>query len=281
MMTIFHFFLALTLYTQPVFDFEEHENKLVFEACISQGKSTVPLYTSDIMKYVVALFRSPYQAGTLEGNETEQLVVNLEAFDCTTFVETVMALTLAGRRENPTYEDFKEELQRIRYRDGIIDGYSSRLHYISDWIRNNKKMGIIEDVTDSIGGIPFSPKLSYMSTHPELYTALKANPAEVEKMKAIEEEVNQDTTLYYIPKGKITRIASKIQDGDILFFTTSIAGLDVQHAGIAYRFGKQLSFFHASSLQGEVAPQPGTLSAYCRNSKTITGIIVVRLNSKQ
>lgn len=245
--------------------------------------SLVLLFGGEVTDNAASFLHIPYEAGTLEVNETEQLVVNFEGMDCTTYVENVMAMTLAGRKENPTYEDFKEELQRIRYRDGIIDGYSSRLHYISDWIGNNKKMSIIEDVTCSLGGIPFSPNLSYMSTHPQSYPALRDNPQEIQRIKEIEEAVNQDTTLCFIPKSQIKKIEANLRDGDILFFTTSISGLDVQHAGIAYRHHGNQTFYHASSRSKKVIIEPGTLDEYCNKSKTITGIIVVRLkkDSKQ
>ena len=35
---------------------------------------------------------------------------------------------------NTTFDDYKAELEKIRYRDGVIDGYASRLHYFCDWI---------------------------------------------------------------------------------------------------------------------------------------------------
>ena len=42
---------------------------------------------------------------------------------------------------------FADNLQKIRYRDGVIDGYTSRLHYTSDWIENGVRQGFLEDVT--------------------------------------------------------------------------------------------------------------------------------------
>lgn len=70
----------------------------------------------------------PYVAHTLEVNDEEQLVVNLDEVDCTTFVEYVLAQSLAATRGG----DMKDYLTRIRYRDGRIDGYTSRLHYIAE-----------------------------------------------------------------------------------------------------------------------------------------------------
>ena len=86
--------------------------------------------------------------------------------------------------------DFARNLQRIRYRDGKIDGYTSRLHYISDWINNAVRQGLLEDVTAAYS--PFKQKLSlsYMSTHPELYKSLKNSPENVAQMAKYEKALS-------------------------------------------------------------------------------------------
>ena len=66
----------------------------------------------------------PYVAGTLDGNEEEQLVVMVDSLDCTTFVETVLAFCIADKRGERDFEGFKKALTDIRYRDGILNGYT-------------------------------------------------------------------------------------------------------------------------------------------------------------
>lgn len=80
-----------------------------------------------------------YVANTLDRNEVEQLVINTKEVDCLTFVEYTLAQALGS--------SFADNLQRIRYRDGIINGYPSRLHYTSDWIDNGLRNGFLTDVT--------------------------------------------------------------------------------------------------------------------------------------
>ena len=223
-----------------------------------------------MVDYALSFLDYPYVAGSLEGNEEEQLVVDLTGFDCTTLVETCLALSIDSA-------NFEQELQRIRYRDGIIDGYTSRLHYMTDWVADNEARGIVRDMTCEIGGEPFAPDLYYMSKNHRLYPHLKDNKENVEKITAVETHINQRTDYCYIPTDKIDLIADSIRDGDMLFFTTSIPGLDVQHAGIAYhRKNGQLGFIHASSKAKKVIIEPLSLSDYCRKQKTITGIMVVR-----
>lgn len=220
---------------------------------------------------------SPYKGGTLEINKNEQLVINLREFDCTTFIENTIALYRTLNSENIDFNTFQNEITRVRYRDGIIDGYASRLHYVTDWIFDNVKKGIITDKTKEIGGVSFPVNLNFMSAHPQSYPSLTSSDENLELIRKTESEINnRKDTYYYIPKDKISNVAKKIKTGDILFFTTSIKGLDASHVGIAYWKDDVLTFIHASSIRKKVVIQPGSLTDYCRNIKSNTGIIVVK-----
>ncbi len=220
---------------------------------------------------------APYVASTLEANENEKLVINLREFDCTTFIENCIALTrTALLNTKPDFVAFQNELQQIRYRNGIIKGYTSRLHYITDWIYENSRKEIISDRTKNAGGINFPVKLSFMSAHPTSYPALTSNPENIQFMQDIENLINSRKDYYYfIPKENLKECEKNIRTGDIIFFTTRINGLDVMHAGIAYRQGETLSFIHASSLYKRVIINPTSLTDYCLSGKNISGIIIV------
>ena len=97
---------------------------------------------------------TPYRAGTLETKGAEHLVVNLREHDCFTFVENVVALAWLVKSREKSFDAFRRVLLKIRYRQGRLQGYSSRLHYFSDWIHDNQKKGIVRDVTAEIGGRP-------------------------------------------------------------------------------------------------------------------------------
>ena len=104
---------------------------------------TLPRDSCRTLHFARQMLGVPYVAGTLDGNGTEKLIVRTDALDCTTFVETVLALCIADKREERDFEGFKKALTQIRFRVGILIGYASRLHYFSDWIRNNEQMGFI------------------------------------------------------------------------------------------------------------------------------------------
>jgi len=174
------------------------------------------------------------------------------------------------------FDAYCKELQRIRYRDGLLNGYTSRLHYTSDWIFNNAAKGVLEDVTQKIGGEPFKVQLSFMSSHPDSYIHLKGQPDRIKEIRLIEEQVNQrENYYYYIPKEKIPMVQNKIQNGHIICFTTSIEGLDISHVGIAYWQNDTLTFIHASSTAKKVIINPESLFDYCRSITSNTGIMVL------
>ena len=229
-----------------------------------------------IVKTAQYFLESPYDAHTLDSNSVEQLVVNLDRFDCLTFVETVLALSLDYMTDNPSYTNFTSTLQKIRYRNGNICGYTSRLHYTSDWIYDNTQKGLVTDRTKDLGGIPFRPIVNYMSTHPQNYEQLKNNHAAVDSMRTIEKQINLRKAVNFIPKVRVSSVAKNINSGDIIMITSSIAGLDYAHVGFAIKDNGVLKFIHATSHQHKIAITSGTLAQYLLNVKSFTGISVLR-----
>ena len=126
----------------------------------------------------------PYVGHTLEVNKEEELVVNLRQLDCTTFVETVTALTLAFKHDGLGWDDYLEWLLTIRYNNGKLDGYCSRNHYFSQWIDSNTRLGLVKEQTAT--AFPFIAtqllQLNYMSTNPDQYAMLKDKPEDIKKI---------------------------------------------------------------------------------------------------
>jgi hypothetical protein len=224
----------------------------------------------------LALLGTPYVAQTLEGGAEESLVVNLDALDCMTLVENCLALSRAARQGAADEAAFVRQLQAIRYRAGVIDGYPSRLHYTTDWIFDNAAMGIVEDVTQALGGEPFRVQVGFMSAHPERYPALKAHPDDVKIMAGIEQAIYARDSYSYIPKEKIGERQGRIQNGDIVGFATRLPGLDISHLGIAYWQKGELRFIHASTQAMKVVVHPASIGDYCNRISTCTGIVVLR-----
>jgi hypothetical protein len=179
------------------------------------------------------------------------------------------------KKNKMTFDDYKAELQYIRYRGGIIDQYPSRLHYFSDHIYDNEKKGVVKNVTRNVGGIPFRKTVNFMSTHPDSYLKLKENPDFVKVIQKQEEVINQ-RTMYHIPKADVQKNASKIQNGDIIAITTDIGGMDVSHTGIALWQNGALHLMHAPLTGHQVQITEKALADYLAANKKQLGIMVAR-----
>ncbi|SHI53804.1 N-acetylmuramoyl-L-alanine amidase-like domain-containing protein [Pseudozobellia thermophila] len=218
---------------------------------------------------------TPYVAKTLEIGDTETLVVNLRGLDCTTFVENVLAFGNLLRNGEPSFDAFTGALETIRYKDGKLSGYASRLHYFSEWIANNEKKGLLRDITSEIGGTEVKKEINFMSTHRDLYPFL-ADDTNYEKIKASEQYLNNGS-ICMLPQDQIAANEHLIQTGDIIALTTSIDGLDITHTGFAtWEKDGRIHLLHAStgSMKVEVSKLP--LADYLKGIKKNTGIMVAR-----
>ena len=217
-----------------------------------------------------------YEASALEKSGDEKLVINFSGLDCTTFLETVLALAMCIKLGETSFEDYQNELAYIRYRNGTIDKYPSRLHYFSDWIFDNQRKGIIKDITEDLNGEPVKFDLNFMSVHPQSYKQLKENPEFIPVIKKQEAEISE-REYFYIPKEKVSKIENEIHNGDLIAFATNIKGLDISHTGIAYRKDDgRIYLLHAPSEGTKVQITKNSLPEYINKIKKHTGIIVLK-----
>lgn len=236
--------------------------------------SSFPKDSCRTLHFAKKMLGTPYVAGTLDVNNEETLVVHLDKVDCTTLVETVLALAIADQQGKQNFEAFKEALMLVRYRDGHLAGYSSRLHYFSDWIKNNEAKGLVRECTSDTK-ISLSSKLSlnFMSTHSDSYLPMKKDTSLISQV-ALFEKAWQGVEVRFIPKEKLNQSPNelKIKNGDILAITTNIKGLDVVHVGFAYWKQGKLHLLHASSVAGKVIMDNQSLYDYSKNKKAHTGV---------
>lgn len=253
--------------------------KLLKEAQTQRGSENRMMYFG---KKFLGL---PYVGHTLELGDKEHLIINLRELDCTTFVETVVALSLCDKNNQRTFDDYCQNLMKIRYRNGMMNGYPSRLHYFTWWGEDNERLGIVKDITPK--SEPWGPysavqtiHINYMSQHPSLYKQLKNHPEFIPAIKAMEDEVN-GMRFRYIPKRNLnwkqTSSLGMIHDGDIVAMLTGKDGLDTRHIGIAFWQNGQLHLLHASSLYKKVVMSKETFYEYEMKQPKHTGIRVWRL----
>ena len=222
----------------------------------------------------------PYVAHTLEEGDSEHLIVNIHGLDCTTFVETVLALYLCDKNNERTFKDFCNHLGKIRYRQGKMTDYTSRLHYFTWWGEDNESMGLVRQVTNNEA--PFTAiqtiQINYMSKHPDYYKHLKANPNFIPVIRRYEQASN-GKKYRYIPKSRLNGSSQELRDvhtGDIISIITNKDGLDTSHVGIVFWDQGKLHLMHASSLQKKVVMDEKTFYDYSQAQKSHLGIRVYR-----
>lgn len=237
------------------------------------------LLENDFGKTLVAVGKTflgtPYVGKTLEIGETESLVINLQGLDCTTYIENVLAFSLLLKDGKSDFEAFTQKLETIRYKNGKLNGYASRLHYFSEWIADNQVKGLLTNITSEIGGSIVTKKIDFMSTHRKLYPFLKDDDDNFKKIQASENYLNGQE-ICILPQDQIKASEHLIQSGDIIALTTSIKGLDITHTGIATREKDgRIHLLHASTI-GEVVVSKLPLVDYLKKIKNNTGIMVAR-----
>lgn len=254
-------------------DYDEVLCRKKFKLLLGNEVQKLPI--GDVIAEVGKSFiDTDYVAGTLDKNKSESLVINLTGLDCVTFVENCLVFARCVKQGKTTFDDYKAELKKIRYRDGVINGYSSRLHYFCDWIWDNESKGIVKNITADIGGVSYSKNIDFMSTHTNSYKQL-ADSAELEGIKASEDAINS-RYYYYIPTKDISKSYDLMQTGDIIATTTSIGGLDVTHTGYVYKEAGGTYFMHASSKSKKVIISGEELQEYVAGDSKKTGIMVAR-----
>lgn len=219
-----------------------------------------------------------YVAGTLDRNTGEPLYISCDKLDCSTFVELVTAITMSIGKDERTFGSVCNNLERVRYRGGMRDGYASRLHYTSWWIEDNISKGIIKEMTEECSHRFRTLNLWFMSKHPESYLHLKDD---IEMQKRIDEFETPYRGIpnSYIPKEFLNdkEKIKQIKNGDIIALVTTTGGLDISHVGFAYWKGGRLHLLHASSAKGKVIKDPVPLFEYQRSKSRQIGIKVMRI----
>jgi hypothetical protein len=214
----------------------------------------------------------PYVHGCLECEKEERLVVHLRDMDCWTLVENTVAIALTHRE---SYEEYLATLQNLRYWGGKIEGYGSRIHYFSGWLLQAEKLGLLQDMTASLGGIPYDKKIGYISARPAKYPKIEDKKV-LREIQNTEKRINAHSW-HYIPKNRIPNMEQFIQEGDIICLTSVKSDLDIAHQGFAIKRNGRVYLLHASSLAGKVIIARQPLAQYVDSQRGQSGIMVIRL----
>lgn len=221
-----------------------------------------------------------YVGYTLEiDDKIECPSANFDGLDCWTFFEVVLGMARLLERPKAIYApaDLLKEIQWTRYRAGLCTGnYLERIHYLNEWFIDNEARGNVKDITRALGGaVPLKGRESReMTVLWKGYRYLRMNPSLRPQMSRIEAKVNT-LPVWYIPKGSVAKIESKLADGDIAGIVTGVQGGVCSHVGLITREDGQARFMHASKNHKQVTLDQ-TISRYLNAFSSHAGLIVAR-----
>ncbi len=241
-----------------------------YESNITDANALVEFYARQLLG-------TPYVAHTLEGDE-EMLTINIHELDCLTFIETLYALTRATLQQRYSWRDFAANIENVRYRGGKMGDYSSRIHYMSEWIIDNHMRGNLQEITPDLPHADYMIKnIDYMTKHPDQYRQLKNDSAMVEKIRRYE---LRNHRYPYLKRSWLNDKGVKValRSGDFISLVTKMDGLDVSHNGIIIVDEKGDPYLLDASMSGgKVMLEAKPLFKYLERSKSNIGIRVYRM----
>ena len=188
----------------------------------------------------------PYLAHSLVGSVDTPEVFNdsLAGFDCVTYIESVLALSYADGTKT-----FPSILKKLRYAGGKVD-WHRRNHYMTQWLRNNARDGLVGRVG-----------LRWATTRKN--RVLNVVPG----LRASRESFS------CIPKRRFSAVRSELRSGDLIFFASTRTHLDVFHCGILIGQGEDWVLRHASRSRGVVVDQD--LGSFLKENR-MAGLMLAR-----
>src|ERR1700745_1673930 len=200
-----------------VFKGQDQFNRLVAKAKAENWK-TLPIgeRTAAVGQ---ALVGTRYKHFTLEiDNRIESPSVNLNGIDGGTFFEIALgfARMLNEPESNWTPERMLYYIEQDRYRGGQCTGESlSRLHYLEDWLYDNDRRGLVDDLTRELGGHSVPHSAREMSVGWRHYRYLAANRSLLGPLARMEANVSS-RPLYEIPTRQVANNEPKLRSGDVI-----------------------------------------------------------------
>lgn len=128
-------------------------------------------------------------------------LVNFHETNCMVFCEHVLALAISD-----SWDNFFNNLQQIRYKDGII-GMRTRNHYtMADWMPENS--WLLEHVSAKVGD-QYAKKVTRTISHKKFF-----EDKGITDMRYVLPD--RTITLDYIPKEDLLKVQNNLRSGDIL-----------------------------------------------------------------
>jgi hypothetical protein len=293
------------LYAAPDSRVEEQQANPIISSLYDKLNQEKTLPMPDRLDKISGIFlQKPYYLGALgeglAGRYDQYPLYRADAFDCLTFVETVLAIALAH-----DLTSFQKNMKHIRYQDGKVS-YITRNHFTDlDWNPNNQRQGFLEDITTRVRDEqqhPIAQMAEAEIDKPSWYQHITVDRIRLVKPDADAQKQRLDELIKkgqsfplataripYLPLTALfdadgepkERIFKQIPNGVVIEIIRPNwdlrdkigSHLNVSHLGFGFWHDGVLIFRNASTLKGQVVDQ--SLAEYLRatlQSPTIKGI---------
>ncbi len=127
-------------------------------------------------------------------------LVNFDSTNCMAYCEHVLALSISD-----SWDNFFNNLQQIRYKNGMI-GMRTRNHYtMGDWLPENN--WLLEDVSRKVGG-SHTKTVTRTISHTKFFQGKR-----ITDLRHVKPDY--EMTIDYIPKEEILDVKGNLRNGDI------------------------------------------------------------------
>ena len=251
-----------TLWTRVVYAVNDDYNSLLKMREMWMEAENIRGMDARLEYFSRKLMGVPYKLGPMGESYLDSIeqgpLVYLDSVDCVTYLEHALALTLAKSEK-----EIFEVLQKIRYKDGVID-YSHRKHYLlADWASDKKFVRMVDMpgdtvVAKTIGKNEFfkKKKLKYLVDGKEA-----ADPV---------------VELRYLPYDKALEWAGKVYEGPMKVLGIGLVApmekLDATHTGFMVLTPGELPMMRHAAYKKQVLEIPFRDYLKGRSKEKVPGV---------
>ncbi len=232
-------------------------------AAASRTGGTIASRIADLSERALG---TPYAADSLgEGSGAAcdaDPLIDLSRVDCVTFCEQILALAISRN-----YDEAFRNLQRIRYRAGVI-GFAARHHFVmADWLPRNQ--WLLKDISADVGGR--ACRVMTKTIDRRGFAAARGCA------DAGDWPPPQRMSIRYIPARHLLTTAARLKGSEVLVLITAKEGIFASHLGFIIRAGDgSMLFRHASSIAKKVVDEPMEhLSRRIAKDRRIAGFVLI------
>lgn len=233
-------------------------------------KSKENLTVTERMKFYSELFLGMPYGLTCVGDGPYALFdtqpqLTFDTTNCMVYCEDVLALAISDN-----FENFFNNLQQIRYKDGIV-GMKTRNHYtIADWLPENS--WLLHDVAEKVAGEK-TKSLTRTISHKQFF-----QKKGITDMRYVKED--RTLTVNYIPFNALMDVKENFLDGDILaLLFKNLDNIFSAHMLMFYETSDCKVIRESSLSKSTVLDTPyDEWVENFQNSKKYVGIALMRVN---